>query len=83
VGNDAHTALLNWIITGGESGRNARTMEVGWVNDIHRQAKAAGVAVHHKQMGAAWAEANGAAHKKGGDPTEWPEAFRRREFPDV
>ena len=74
---------INWIITGGESGRNARPMEVGWVNDIHRQAKAAGVAVHHKQMGAAWAGVNGAAHKKGGDPAEWPESFRSREFPEV
>ena len=74
---------INWIITGGESGRGARPMDTAWVADIHNQAADRGVAVHHKQMGSAWAESNGAAHKKGGDPMEWPEAFRRQEFPDV
>ena len=58
-------------------------MDTAWVADIHNQAADRGVAVHHKQMGSAWAESNGAAHKKGGDPMEWPEAFRRQEFPDV
>jgi protein gp37 len=83
VGNDAHTAPLNWIITGGESGRGARPLETAWLADIHKQAKDRGVAVHHKQMGSAWADANGATHKKGGDPDEWPEAFRLRDFPEA
>lgn len=74
---------INWIITGGESGRGARPMEEPWVRDIHRQARGAGVAIHHKQMGSWWAERHGVAHKKGGDPMEWPEEFRVREFPVV
>lgn len=74
---------INWIITGGESGRGARPMQEAWARDIHRQARDAGVAIHHKQMGAWWAERHGVAHKKGGDPAEWPHEFRVREFPEV
>ena len=47
---------INWIITGGESGPRARRAEVEWFRDIHRQAGVHGVEVHHKQMGAAWAQ---------------------------
>lgn len=74
---------ISWVITGGESGRNARPMEESWVANIHSQARAARVAIHHKQMGAWWAEETGAEHKKGGDPAEWPAALRVREFPEV
>lgn len=74
---------INWIITGGESGRGARPLETHWLADIHRQARDRGVAVHHKQMGSAWAAEHDAAHKKGGDPDEWPESFRVREFPEL
>lgn len=58
-------------------------MEESWVRDIHRQARGAGVAIHHKQMGSWWAERHGVVHKKGGDPAEWPYEFRVREFPEV
>lgn len=58
-------------------------MEESWVANIHSQARAARVAIHHKQMGAWWAELRGATHKKGGDPMEWPEELRVREFPEV
>ncbi len=74
---------INWIITGGESGHRARPMDEQWVRDIHRQARQAGVAIHHKQMGAVWAEQHGALHKKGGYPGEWPAEFNVREFPEV
>jgi len=76
-----HAGAYNWLITGGESGRNARPMDVAWVRSVHRQARSTGAAVHHKLMGAAWAIHNGAAHPKGGDPAEWPEDLRVREFP--
>lgn len=33
-----------------------------------------------KQLGSAWARANG-ADSKGGDPSYWPEDLRVREFP--
>jgi len=39
------------------------------------------VPVFVKQLGAAWAKANHARDSKGGDPDEWPEDLRIREFP--
>lgn len=79
----ARAADVNWVITGGESGPHARPMLEEWVRDIHTQARAAGVAIHHKQMGSWWATTTGAQHKKGGDPEEWEAALRVREYPEV
>lgn len=42
---------LDWIIAGGESGAAARDCDVGWVTDIVRQCKEAGVSVFVKQLG--------------------------------
>jgi protein gp37 len=72
---------VSWVITGGESGRNARPMSPGWALDIIRQCQAANVPVFHKQMGSAWAPAHNVFDSKGGNPSEWPEAFWVREFP--
>lgn len=43
---------LDWVITGGESGPNARVTNPGWFGSIRDQCKAAGVALFHKQNGA-------------------------------
>lgn len=78
---------VQWVITGGESGRNARPMRPDWALDIIRQCQAANVPVFHKQMGTAWANKfavemiSMAGDPKGGNPSEWPEAFWVREFP--
>lgn len=45
---------LEWIIVGGESGRNARPMHPDWVRPIRDQCKAAGTAFFFKQWGT-WA----------------------------
>jgi protein gp37 len=74
---------IQWVIVGGESGRNARDMSPGWAALILEDCRVANVPVFMKQMGSVWAEVNGAAHKKGGDPNEWAPAFRVQEFPDV
>jgi protein gp37 len=42
---------LHWVITGGESGRNARPSHPDWFRDLRDQAQAAGVAFHFKQWG--------------------------------
>jgi len=45
-------AGIDWLIIGGESGPGARSCNVGWISDLVRQGKAAGVAVFVKQLGA-------------------------------
>ncbi len=79
----------DWIIFGGESGPNARPCNIQWIRDGLSQCRAAGVPVFVKQMGAKpfnqvgdsrfW---QGYYDKKGGEPAEWPEDLRVREFPE-
>lgn len=67
---------IDWLIIGGESGPGARPMDLDWVRELIAKARASGTAVFVKQMGKAWA-----GHGKGGDPDEWPEDLRIREYP--
>jgi protein gp37 len=46
---------LDWVITGGESGKNARPAHPDWFRSLRDQCVAAGVAFHFKQWGA-WAD---------------------------
>lgn len=91
-----HGNQLDWVIVGGESGPDARVCELGWVTDIVEQCSDASVPVFVKQLGSRpLARLRGASaalcgpsswippysHPKGGDPDEWPERLRVREFP--
>lgn len=83
---------LDWVIVGGESGPGARECETDWIRSIVRQCGAAGVPVFVKQLGRnpvwtseeiAWGWHKSFSDEKGGDPSEWPEDLRVREFPEV
>jgi len=73
--------LIDWVIIGGESGPDARPMNLTWVTDILDQCREAGIPAFVKQLGSVWAKQNGAKHRKGGDPGEWPPEFRVRMMP--
>jgi protein gp37 len=80
---------LDWVVTGGESGHDARSCDLRHLRLLVRDCKLAGVAVFVKQLGAdpisrgkndgdlIWKMKN----KKGGDMDEWPEDLRVREYP--
>ena len=72
---------LDWLIVGGESGPGARPCDLDWISSLRDQAVAAGRPVFVKQLGSTWAKEVRAKHRKGGDPAEWPEALRVRQFP--
>lgn len=88
---------LDWVIVGGESGPGARPCHVEWVRSIVGQCQAANVATFVKQLGARVMEPPPGppapidrlvkgwrrllTDSKGGDPSEWPEDLRVREFP--
>lgn len=58
---------IHWLITGGESGHGARSIQVEWVRDLRDRCQEAGVAFFHKQWG-------GRTPKAGGrllDGVEW------------
>lgn len=82
----AHLPGLRWAIVGGESGPNARPCDVAWITSIAEQCKAANVPLFVKQLGAR--PRRDGAHlvlrdSKGGDPAEWPEHVRMREWPET
>lgn len=68
---------LDWVIVGGESGPGVRMMQIEWAETIIAQCREAGVACFVKQLGSG----RGFKDQKGGDPSEWPEQFRVRQFP--
>lgn len=92
-----HNVFLDWVIVGGESGPGARPFDIAWARNTIAQCKAAGVACFMKQFGAcpqqekefrpySGAPQTGTDYlrlrdRKGGDPSEWPEWARVREYP--
>lgn len=50
---------IHWVITGGESGPNARRVELGWIADIRDQCRTAGVPFFFKQWGGRTPKAGG------------------------
>lgn len=64
---------INWVIVGGESGREARPMKLEWAKEIRDQCKAHDVAFFLKQLG-------GRSDKRGGDQAKL-EGRLWREYP--
>jgi protein gp37 len=86
--HDDLRGLLHWLIVGGESGPNARPCDVAWIRSAVEQCKAAGVPVFCKQLGSRpfhghYCEGSRFRLRdgKGGDPDEWPEDLRVRDYP--
>jgi protein gp37 len=66
---------IHWVIVGGESGRNARPMDLGWVKGIQSLCLAQGVPFFLKQLG-------GRVDKRGGERARL-DGRLWREFPDT
>lgn len=90
IGHWCDGPQIQWVIGGGESGPGARPCDVSWIRSIIAQCKAAGVPCFVKQLGAnpqylEWRYKSmmdlKLKDRKGGDPSEWPEDLRVREFP--
>lgn len=65
---------LDWIIAGGESGCNARPMNLDWARSLRDQCKAANVPFFFKQL-------SQSSSKSFKDYTSFPEDLKVREFP--
>jgi protein gp37 len=76
--------LIHWVIIGGESGAGARRLDFANVERVLAWAKAHGAAPFVKQLGQAWAQEDKSNRRDshGGEPSEWPEHLRVREFPN-
>ena len=82
--------VIDWIITGGESGPSARPCDVAWILALIEAGKQAGIKTFVKQLGSCPVATpvpgytTGLAklrHPKGGDWSEWPAELRVREVP--
>ncbi len=89
---------LDWVIVGGESGPGARPFDLAWAWSMVDACVAAHVPCFVKQLGAnpgtvtrstsnvgiqGEAVSLRLKDRKGGDPAEWPEDLRVRQFPTV
>ena len=79
---------IGWVIAGGESGPGARPCDVAWFRSLRDECREADVSFFLKQLGARPFEGTGMGRHwgeledaKGGDPEEWPDDLRIREFP--
>jgi hypothetical protein len=87
---------IDWVICGGESGPGARPFHGHWAAQLLHQCRAAGVPFFMKQFGSnawnTWSAGDDTItlppsqkflmrDRKGGDPAEWPEHLRVREWP--
>ena len=76
---------LDWVIHGGESGKQAEEFDLKWARDMRRACKEAGVPYFLKQLGRIVVD--GKKHVKlrdsrhGGDWSEWPKSLRVRQVP--
>jgi protein gp37 len=88
--NQAETAI-DWVITGGESGPQARAYDLAWPRVLVRECNAARVPIFVKQLGALAVERVAGygefvrldylKDRAGGDIAEWPMDLRIQEFP--
>ena len=78
---------LDWVIVGGESGPQARPCAIEDVERIVKLCHALGTPVFVKQLGRRPVIYGSTPvvlqDPKGGNPEEWPESLRVREFPGV
>lgn len=87
---------IDWLIAGGESGPHARPCAVAWIRALVEQCKVAGLRCFVKQLGSHVIDTEYTTtasstrgqvigvklrDPKGGDPEEWSEDLRVREFP--
>jgi protein gp37 len=75
---------VDWVIIGGESGTSARPCDIHWIRAVVRQCWFAGIPAFVKQLGSNPVEGGKPLRlrdSKGGDPSEWPEDLRIREWP--
>lgn len=79
--------FIDWVVCGGESGPGARRFDLDWARDLLAECRNAKVKFFMKQVGANAIDyfnpKFNVTDRKGGNPTEWPEMLRVREFPAI
>lgn len=66
-------ALVDWVIVGGESGRDARAMDASWARSLRDQCSHVGASFFMKQMGSIFGPNKGSAIPADLLVREWPQ----------
>lgn len=77
---------ISWMVVGGESGKNARPMDIDWAIDAVVGCQETGRKVFVKQLGASpvWkGRAYPVSDSHGKILDEWPEQLRVQEYPEI
>jgi protein gp37 len=77
---------IDWVIQGGESGRESRPFDLEWARHLRDECQSAGVPYFLKQLGAHVVDGQRRRRLRdshGGDWSEWPEDLRVRQMPLV
>jgi protein gp37 len=77
---------LDWVIQGGESGRDPRAFDLDWARRLRAECIEARVAYFLKQVGARVLDRGRKVKLRdthGGDWSEWPEDLRARQMPRI
>lgn len=73
---------VNWVIVGGESGTQARRLELSWIRDLIEECKGQEIPVFVKQLGTRWERENEGTSGKGEETEGWPEELKLRQYPE-
>jgi protein gp37 len=77
---------LDWIIQGGQSGKDAPAFDLAWARALRDACQKAGVPYFLKQLGARVQDGTSGLELRdghGGDWDEWPEELRVRQLPPL
>lgn len=78
-----HLAGIDWVVVGGESGKNPTPCELDWIVEIIDYCSALEIPVFVKQVGTHLAKRLGYKDNHGGDWWEWPDQIRIRKMPKL
>jgi len=90
IGDGSLNPVVHWMVIGGESsqpGCTTRPFATQWAAQTIEACRAIGIAPYVKQIGSLAYDTDKfegrifTKSKKGGDPLEWPEPIRVRDFP--
>ena len=81
LGEQLEESGVNWIIVGGESGTQARELNISWIRKIIEGCKNYNIPVFVKQLGTRWEMDEKGSRGKGEEMEDWPEEIRIRSYP--
>lgn len=78
-----YKSVIDWVIVGGESGKNARPMQEDWAINLLAECQTYNVPFFFKQAGVVLAQEWNCSDAKGDRIEDFPSPLQVRQFPDM